>query len=118
MKTSVNFLNGLSFKNTANFEKNATKLLPSGVNEIYFSSVGMIRVGTGSYKFFLDIEINKEKITLTSFTNDSQSFDYYKHDLEYKSRNHDNWCKQTVLMLLEECQHEIIELIDEEESNN
>ena len=52
MKNSVDFLNGLRFENTANFQKNVIKTIPKGVNKIYLSSVGMKRLGTGSYTTF------------------------------------------------------------------
>lgn len=114
MKNSVYLLNCLSFKSTANFEKNVIKLLPEGVKKITLYSVGMSRVGYGSYNYILDVEINGERKDLKSFTHDSTAYDYYQ-DLEYQSRNHANWEKQTTLMLLEECQHQIIELVEENE---
>ena len=75
MKTTIDFLNGLNFKNTANFQNNVIKTLPEGVEKVYLSTVGMKRLGTGSYNFFLDVEINGIDITLKYFTNSSPVLD-------------------------------------------
>lgn len=115
MKTSVDFLNGLKFKNTTNFQKNVLNLLPEGVNEIYLSTVGMERKSSGSYNFFLDLEINKTRITLRQFTSNSCAWDFWT-DLELGTRSYENWAKQTTLMILEDCKNEIIELINDEEN--
>lgn len=116
MKTTIDFLNGLRFDNTANFQKNVINILPEGVNKIYLSTVGMKRLGTGSYNFFLDVEINGNQITLTDFTNSSPAWDFWT-DLETGTRAYDNWAKQTTLMLLEERKDRIIELIADEEND-
>lgn len=113
MKTTVAFLNGLNFKNTANFQKNVVKLLPENVNQIYLSKVGMNRLGSGSYNFFLDLEVNGIDTTLTMHTNSSPAWDLWT-DLEVGTRAYENWSKQTVLMLLEDCKKEIIEILEEE----
>lgn len=113
MKTTVDFLNGLNFKNTANFQKNVVKLLPENIDKIYLSTVGMQRLGTGSYNFFLDLEVNGIDTTLTMHTNSSPSWDFWT-DLEVGTRAFENWAKQTVLMLLEDCKNDIIELLEEE----
>lgn len=115
MKTTIDFLNGLNFKNTKNFQNNVIKTLPEGVEKIYLSTVGMKRLGTGSYNFFLDIEINGIDITLKYFTNSSPAWDFWT-DLELGTRAFENWAKQTTLMILEEKKGEIIELISEEEN--
>lgn len=115
MKTTIDFLNGLQFKNTKNFQNNVIKLLPEGVEKVYLSTVGMKRLGTGSYNFFLDIEINGINTTLNSFTNSSPAWDYYT-DLELGTRSFENWAKQTTLMILEDKKEEIIELIQEEDN--
>lgn len=115
MKTTIDFLNGLQFKNTKNFQNNVIKLLPEGVEKVYLSTVGMKRLGTGSYNFFLDIEINGINTSLNSFTNSSPAWDYYT-DLELGTRGFENWAKQTTLMILEDKKEEIIELIQEEDN--
>ena len=115
MKTTIDFLNGLNFKNTANFQNNVIKTLPEGVEKVYLSTVGMKRLGTGSYNFFLDVEINGIDITLKYFTNSSPAWDFWT-DLELGTRSFENWAKQTTLMILEEKKDEIIELISEEEN--
>lgn len=115
MKTTIDFLNGLNFKNTANFQNKVIKNLPSGVEKVYLSTVGMKRLGTGSYNFFLDIEINGIDVTLKSFTNTSPSWDFWT-DLELGTRAFENWAKQTTLMILEDRKEEIIELISQEEN--
>lgn len=117
MKTTVDFLNGLSFKNTTNFKNNVIKLLPKGVNEIYLSSVGMEKKQSGSCTFFLDLEINKSRITLKKLTSNSCAWNFWT-DLELGTRSFENWAKQTALMILEDCKDEIIELITEEENVN
>ena len=113
MQTSIDFLNGLNFTNTANFQNNAIKLLPEGVEKVYLSTVGMKRLETGSYNFFLDIEVNGIDVTLKSFTNHSPAWDFWT-DLELGTRAFENWAKQTTLMLLEDCKNEIIELLNED----
>ena len=115
MKNSIDFLNGLNFKNTQNFQNNVIKNLPEGVEQIYLSTVGMKRVGTGSYNFFLDVEINGINITLKYFTNSSPAWDFWT-DLELGTRSFENWAKQTTLMILENKKEEIIELISEKEN--
>ena len=117
MKNSVDFLNGLRFENTANFQKNVIKTIPKGVNKIYLSSVGMKRLGTGSYNYFLEAEINGSQITLTDFTNSSPAWDFWT-DLETGTRAYDNWAKQTALMLLEDIKHRIVELIETSDDDN
>jgi hypothetical protein len=111
MKT-LDLLIGLGFKNTANFTNNVAKRLPNGVEKAYLSSVGMERKGSGSYNYFLDIEINGEMNTLRKHTNDSMAWDSYK-DMEDGSRALDNFKKQVALMLIEDCQNEIIEQLEE-----
>ncbi len=115
MKNSIDFLNGLKFKNTTNFQSNVIKTLPGGVTKIYLSTVGMRRLGTGSYNSFLDLEINGINSTLTYFTNSSPAWDFWT-DLELGTRAFENWAKQTALMILENRKDEILELISEEEN--
>ena len=116
MKNSIDFLNGLPVAKSANFQNNVIKNLPEGVNQIYLDSCSMERCsGYGSYNFVLRLEINNVSITLRSHTNDSQSFDAYK-DLEWGTRNFENWIKATALMLLDENRDLIIELIQEEDN--
>lgn len=110
MKSKMEFSSLLKFATTANFKRNVIKSLPEGVNKIFLLSVGMKRLGTGSYNFFADVEINDIKITLKIFTNSSPDWDFYK-DLEVGTRAYDNWAKQTTLMLLEGSNDRIIELI-------
>ena len=111
MKT-LDLLIGLGFKNTANFTNNVAKRLPNSVEKAYLSSVGMERKGAGAYNYFLDIEVDGEMTTLKKHTNDSMAWDFYT-DLENGSRALDNFKKQVTLMLIEECQNEIIELFEE-----
>ena len=114
-KTSImknlDLLIGLGFQNTANFTNNVAKLLPDRVEKSYLSSVGMEWRGRGSYNYFLDIEINGEMMTLKKHTNDSMAYDNYK-DMETGTRALDNFKKQVALMLLEECQNEIVEELE------
>jgi hypothetical protein len=109
---TLDLLIGLGFKNTANFTNNVAKRLPNGVEKAYLSSVGMERKGAFSYNYFLDIEINGEMTTLRKHTNDSTAWDSCK-SMEDGSRPLDNFKKQVTLMLIEECQNEIIELLEE-----
>ena len=102
----------LGFQNTANFTNNVAKRLPNRVEQAYLSSVGMERKAAGSYNYFLDIEINGEMNTLRKHTNDSMAWDFYT-DLEDGSRALSNFKKQVVLMILEDCKDEIIELTEE-----
>lgn len=112
MKNSIQISSVLNIKITKNFENNIKKTLPEGVNKIYLNSCGMKKLsGYGSYHYFLDIEINNQKITLTEHTHDSQSFDYWQ-DLELGTRKFENFIKNVVLSLLELREEEIIELID------
>lgn len=113
MKTTVDYLNGLNFKNTANFQKNVLKLLPENVTKIYLSSVGMKRIGTGSYNYFLDVEINGALLTLKVHTHSSPCWDSWT-DFEVGTRAYENWSKQTTLWILEEKKEEIIELLEDE----
>ncbi len=112
MKTTIDYLNCLNFKNTKNFEKNVLKQLPEGVEKIILDVCGMTREGSGSYNYFLDVNINGEMITLKSFTHSSPAWDEYT-DMETGSRKHVNFMKQVTLMLLEECKNEIVEFIEE-----
>jgi hypothetical protein len=50
--------------------------------------------------------------TLRKHTNDSMAWDFYT-DLEDGSRALSNFKKQVVLMILEDCKDEIIELTEE-----
>jgi hypothetical protein len=109
---NLKLLIGLGFRNTLNFTNNVAKRLPNGVEKAYLSSVGMEKKGAGSYNYFLDIEINGEMITLRKHTNDAMAWDFYT-DLENGSRALDNFKKQVALMLLEYCQNEIIEQLEE-----
>lgn len=112
MKTLV--LNSITNTASKNFEKNVCKLLPEGVTEIYLSSCGMQRVGTGSYNYFLDFSINNSSVmTFKQFTHSSPAWDAWQ-DIEAGTRAHDNFNKGTALMILEECKDEIIELLNEE----
>ena len=118
MKTTIDFLNGLPVAKSANFQKNVIKNLPEGVTQIYLDSCGMERCsGYGSYNFFLRVEINNITMNLKEHTNSAPAFDAYQ-DLEYGSRNFENWIKATELMLLDENKDLIIELIAEEEEND
>lgn len=102
MKNKAEILVVLNIKSTKNFEKNVQKLLPKNVKELYLSSCGMNRAsGYGSYNYFLDLEVNGERMTFTKFTHDSQAFDNYQ-DFELGQRNYENWVKGTVLSLLED----------------
>lgn len=107
-KNTIDLLNCLPFKNTTNFEKNVIKKLPEGKYKIVLNSVGMEKIQRGSYNYFLDIYVNNEIITLRSYTNDSTAFDYYK---EIEGKKLDDFLKQTTIMLIEECNYEIIECI-------
>lgn len=111
MKATV--LNSLTAKSSANFEKNVSKLLPAGVNEIYLSYAGMERVGNGSYNYVLGIQINNgEHMKLTEFTHSSPAWDSYQ-DLEDGSRALDNFKKGVALMIIENCKQEIIDLLND-----
>lgn len=114
MKNSTVVLSNITNKSSKNFENKVMKLLPEGVSEIYLSSCGMKRLGTGSYNYFLDIKINDtEYMTLKSHTNSSPSWDDWS-DTEAGTRKHDNFNKSVALMLLEDCRDEIIEFLTEE----
>ena len=108
---NLDLLIGLGFQNTANFTNNVAKSLPSGVDKAYLSSVGIEWRGRGSYNYFLDIEINGEMMTLKKHTHDSMAYDNYK-DMETGTRALDNFKKQVALMLLEECQYQIVEELE------
>lgn len=109
----ANILNSITVKSSKNFENKVAKLLPEGVNEIYLSSCGMERVGTGSYNYVLSISINNDSLfTLKSFTNSSPAWDDWK-EIESGTVKHDNWNKNTALMLLEDNQDKIIEFLNE-----
>lgn len=112
MKTLV--LNSITSKASKNFEKNVSKLLPEGVNEIYLSSCGMERVGTGSYNYFLEFKINDSGyLKLKKFTHSSPAWDEWT-DIEAGTRKHDNFNKSVALMILEDCKSEIEEYLTEE----
>lgn len=114
MKTLAAVLNGITNKSSKNFENKVAKLLPEGVSEIYLSSCGMKRVGTGSYNYFLDVKINdSEYITLKTHTHSSPAWDEWT-DMEAGTRKHDNFNKSVALMILEDCQNEITEFLSEE----
>jgi hypothetical protein len=112
MKNSTDYLNGLQITNTKNFENNIIKTLPEGVEKVYLSSCGIRKVGTGSYNYFLDLDINGESITLKKFTHSSPDYDYYT-DLEFGTRNFENWLKKTALSVIEHNEDTIIELIED-----
>ena len=112
MKTLV--LNSITKKASKNFEKNVSKLLPRGVSEIYLSSCGMERVGTGSNNYFLEFKINDvEYLKLKKFTNSSPAWDEWT-DIESGTQKHDNFNKATALMILEDCKNEIEEYLNED----
>lgn len=112
MKPTI--LNGITNKKSKNFENKIIKLLPKGVDEIYLSSCGMKRLGTGSYNYLLDIKINnKEYLTLRSHTNSSPAWDFWQ-DIEAGTVKHDNFNKNITLMLLENNIDALIEIISYE----
>jgi len=111
MKNSIDFLNGLPMKLTENFKNNVFKAFPKGVKTTYLISVGMRRVGTGAYIYFLHLEINAEQTTLIKYTNCAPDYDNYT-DLEYGTRTFENWCKATTLNLLDDNLNTITEFIE------
>jgi len=100
MKNTTDILNGLPMKQSENFKKNVFKALPAGVKSIYLISVGMTIVGRGAYIYFLHLEINDERITLTIRTNTAPDYDDFM-DLEFGTRTFENWCKATTLKILD-----------------
>jgi len=99
MKNTIDFLNGLPMKQSENFKNNVLKALPKGVKTTYLISVGMTRVGTGAYIYFLHLEINDERITLTIPTNCAPDYDDFT-ELEFGTPTFENWCKATTLKIL------------------
>lgn len=115
MKADV--LNFITAKSSKNFENKISKLLPEGVTEIYLSSCGMQRKGTGSYNYFLDVVINRnEYMTFTSHTHSSPTWDEYT-DFEDRSRKLDNFNKNVALMLIEENIDTILDMLNEQEND-
>jgi len=100
MKNTIDFLNGLPMKQSENFKKNVLKAIPKGVKTTYLISVGMTIVGKGAYIYFLHLEINDERITLTLPTNCAPDYDDFM-DLEFGTRTFENWCKATTLKILD-----------------
>ena len=82
------------------FLNNVAKELDSDVETFDITSFEMkLASGYGSYNYVMDVEINNKPTTLKIFTHDSVDYDNYKN-LEYKSRNYDNWMKASVLSML------------------
>jgi len=112
MKTQI--LNCITAKKSINFEKKVARLLPKEVTEIYLSSCGMERLGTGSYNYFLQFSINNGSVQkITSHTHSSPAWDDWR-DIEAGTRKHDNFNKSVCLMLLEENKQFFVELFEEE----
>lgn len=89
------------------FFKNVQNALPNEVEEIQMTSFGMSWVGTGTYKYNLEISVNGEYLTLSKKTHDSMTYDWFK-DSEI-NRNYSNWVKRNVISMLEdEHNHEVI----------
>lgn len=110
MKKNKSFISYLRFTITKNFEKNVMKLIPEGVNEVILWTVGMKKVGTGSYNYYLCLDVNGVTTILKVFTHSSPAWDFWT-DLEVGTRAYDNWSKQTVLMILEDKREEIEEMV-------
>lgn len=108
MKTKI--YNCLGIKESANFNKKVAKLVPESVKEFYLMTVGMNWKSRGSYDYFCIVNIDGEQVSIRQHTHDSTAYDYYT-DLETNTVKFENWCKNAVLMLLEDKLQTVLEEI-------
>lgn len=115
MKPSI--YNCLGIKESKNFENKVRKLIPETVKELYLMTVGMNWKSRGSYDYFVIVNIDGQQVTIRQHSHDSTAYDYYT-ELEHSTVKFDNWCKNVVLMLLEDKLETILEELKDEKVFN